>query len=432
MKITKTLLLVMMALLLSFPAFAGGEGESASGPAEMTLWTFQALHATLFEDAAALWNEGNPDRQIDLTCETLPYEDLHSKLLIALQSGVGAPDIVDIEISKFPNYLKGKVQLVPMNDKVEEVIDDMVASRLEIYSKDGNYYGIPFHVGAAVIYYNTEIMEAAGVDIDAIDTWADYVEAGKKVVARTGKPMTTLEVTDQWSFWPMISQGGGDYIGTDGSPALDSKVNNEVLQLQYDMIYTDKIAVKTPGGNHHSEEYYGAMNNGDFGSIWMPMWYMGRFTDYMPDLKGKIAIRPMPRLTPGGNRSAGMGGTGTVVTNQAKDVELAKDFLAFAKLSEKGNEMIWTELGFDPPRWSVWDNPVMNQPNKFTDYFANDNIFGLLLEVKDEINPVNITESFPLASELVKTQILYQALSERSKTPSQALADAAATMRANQ
>ncbi len=433
MKTTKTLMLVLMTLLLSFSVFAAGQGESAaSGPAEMTLWTFQQAHANYYDDTVALWNAENPDRQIELTCETLPYEDMHSKLLIALQSGVGAPDLVDIEISKFPNYLKGKVQLEPMNDKVEPVLDEMVKARLDIYAKDGNYYGIPFHVGAAVIYYNVEIMDAAGVDIDAIDTWDDYVAAGKQVVAKTGKPMTTIEVADQWSYWPMVSEHGSDFIGPDGSITINDSINKEVLQLQYDMLYKYKIAVEAPGGKHHAEEYYGAMNNGDFGSIWMPMWYMGRFTDYMPDLKGKIAIRPMPRFAPGEFRSAGMGGTGTVVTNQSKNVELAKDFLAYAKLSEQGNERLWTELGFDPPRWSVWDNPIMNEPNKYTEYFVNDDIFGLLLEVKDEIHPVNITESFPLAAELVDTQILFQALSERSKTPAQALDAAAATLKANQ
>lgn len=433
MKHVKMVLLLIVAMTMSFSLFANAEEESgAGGVTEMTLWTFQQAHATYYEGAVELWNQENPDRQIELVNEVLPYEDMHSKLLIALQSGVGAPDMVDIEISKFPNYMKGKVQLESMNDVVEPVLDEMVKARLDIYSKDGTYYGLPFHVGAAVIYYNVEIMDVAGVDIDAIDTWAEYVEAGKQVVAKTGKPMTTLETTDQWSYWPMVSQHGSDFIGPDGSITIDDALNNDVLQLQYDMIYTDKIAVEAPGGKHHAEEYYGAMNNGNFGSIWMPMWYMGRFTDYMPDLKGKIAIRPMPRFAAGEYRSAGMGGTGTVVTNQAADAQLAKDFLADAKLSERGNERLWTELGFDPPRWSVWDNPIMNESNKFTDYFVNDDIFGLLLEVKNEIHPVNITESFPLAAELIDTQILFQALSERSKTPAQALKDAADTLRANQ
>jgi arabinosaccharide transport system substrate-binding protein len=431
MKKLGMLMVLMMALSVSL--FAGGVTESAaSGPTELSLWTFQQAHLKFYNAQVERWNAEYPDRQIVLKAETYPFADMHNKLLIALQSGVGAPDIVDIEISKYPNFLRGKVQLVPMNDYVEPVLDQFVTSRLEIYAKGGTYYGLPSHVGATVMYYNVEIMEAAGVDIDSIETWEDYVEAGEQVVAKTGKKMTTIEVTDNWSYMQMVSQAGSDLIGPDGSITIDDEINNMVLQFQYDLIYKYKIAVPTPGGKHHAEEYYGAMNNGDFASVWMPMWYMGRFTDYMPDLKGKIAIRPLPRFTADGNRSAGMGGTGTVVTNQADNIELAKEFLAYAKLSEEGNEDLWTILGFDPPRWSVWDNPVMNEQNAYTEYFVNDDIFGLLLEVKDEINPINITELFPLAVELIDTQIPFQVLSERSKTPAQALRDAAAILRANQ
>ncbi|WP_142688686.1 extracellular solute-binding protein, partial [Acinetobacter baumannii] len=86
-----------------------------------------------------------------------PYDDMHNKLLIALQSGVGAPDLVDIELGKYANFLKGDIQLVPLNDIVEPELDNIVKARVEIYSKDNTYYGICFHVGAAVIYYNTEL-----------------------------------------------------------------------------------------------------------------------------------------------------------------------------------------------------------------------------------------------------------------------------------
>ena len=55
------------------------------------------------------------------------------------------------------------------------------------------------------------------MNIDKIATWDDYVKAGQQVVARTGKPMTTLEITDQWSFWPLIAQQKSDYFDTKGN-----------------------------------------------------------------------------------------------------------------------------------------------------------------------------------------------------------------------
>ncbi|HKM07012.1 MAG TPA: extracellular solute-binding protein, partial [Sphaerochaeta sp.] len=389
--------------------FAAGSAESAKSKAvpELDFWTFQELHLSFYQKMAELWNKENPDRQFTFNGEVLPYEDMHTKLLVSLQAGTGAPDMVDIEIAKYPNYLKGDIQLVPLNDVIDPVRDKFVTARLDIYSKDGKNYGLPFHVGASVIYYNMEILNAAGVDPYKIDTWDDFMAAGKQVKARTGKPMTTLEVTEQWSFWPLIAQQGSDFVDKDGKVILDNEINVKTLQFLKDMMNSG-VAIAAPGGFHHAEEYYGFMNDGGAASLWMPMWYMNRFTDYMSDLSGKILIRPMPRFTKGGARSAGMGGTGTSVTRQAKDIQLAKDFLMFAKGSREGNILIWEDLGFDPPRWDVWDAPEMNTSNKFTKFYLNDDIFGMLLEIKDEIQPVNIKEKLPAVIDRLKSTVMIQ------------------------
>lgn len=401
-----------------------GSGEKTT----LNFWTFVGLHQKFYEDAAKAWNEANPDKQITLKATTYPYDDMHNKLLLSLQSGVGAPDIADIEISKFSNFLKGKTTLESLDDVIEPIKDKFVQSRLDIYSKDNHVYGMPTHVGATVMYYNKEILDKAGVNPDDIKTWDDYVQAGKKVVAATGKPMGTVEVTGFFSYFPMVVQQDSDFFDKDGNVTLDNETNIKTLQFLKDMIYTDKILVPAPGGHHHAEEYYGFMGKGGAASIMMPIWYMGRFLEYMPDLKGKIVIRPMPSMTPGGKRSAGMGGTGTAVTNQSKNTKLAKEFLAFAKGSKEGNIKIWQILGFDPPRWDVWDNPEMKKPNKYTDYFSAD-IFDTLLSMKDEINSPMNTEKTPKAVDLVTKNVLFKVLKEQSQTPEQALKAAADELR---
>ena len=424
-------LLVLLSLILVFSAFLVGCNDSASKSessddgkgTELELWTFNELHGKYFEYMADLWNKANPDEQINLKASTYPYEDAHNKLLVALQSGKGAPDIADIEVGKFANYLKGEPQLVELNDIVDPEREFIVPSRLDIYSKDGKNYGLPFHVGASVIYYNKEIMDKAGVNPDDIKTWDDYKAAGKVVLEKTGIPMTTLDVQDPWSFWQQVAQleGKDDLLTEDKKVNLTDAKVVKVLEYQQELI-KEKIAIPAPGNEHHAEEYYGFMNEGGAASVWMPMWYMGRFVDYMPDLKGKIVIKPMPAWEEGTPRSAGMGGTGTVVTNQSKSPDLAKKFIAFAKLSKEGNIQIWKQLGFDPPRTDVWDAPELKESNKFTEYFG-DNIFDTLVEVKDEIEGVNIGEKTPEVMDAIKTTILFQSLVDM-KDPKKALKEA--------
>jgi arabinosaccharide transport system substrate-binding protein len=413
-----SILLLTLLLVLSLAAAAcsrgGKSGGSSDGGDATTLefWTFNELHDQFYQHMAELWNEKNPDRKVAIKGVVYPYDDMHNKLLVALQSGEGVPDLADVEVNKFPNFLKGTPQLVPLNDIVEPELDNVVKSRFDIYAKDGKYYGIDFHVGATVIYYNKEILDQAGVNPDDIKTWDDYAEAGKKVLEATGKPMTTVELTDIISVWPQVMQAPGlDELQTaDGRLNLTSDI--VVRPIQYQKKLLDQgIAILTPGGNHHAEEFYGFMNSGGAASIWMPMWYMGRFTDYMPDLKGKMIIKPMPAWNAGEPRSAGMGGTGTVVTTYSKHQDLAKAFLAFAKLSYEGNIEIWRFLGFDPVRSDVWNDPALREPNKFTDYFGDD-IFDTLLEVKDEIEGVVINERTPLVTDAFRTTVMVRTLQD--------------------
>ncbi|WP_248924534.1 ABC transporter substrate-binding protein [Paenibacillus hamazuiensis] len=405
--------------------------DSASKPGngagtKLTFWTFNELHQKFFESMAESWNKANPNEQISLEATTFPYDDNHNKLLVALQSGTGAPDLADIEISKIGNFLKGEPQLVALNDIVDPEKGNLVMSRLDNYAKDGKYYGIDYHVGAEVIYYNKEILDKAGVNPDNIKTWDDYVQAGKQVVEKTGKPMTTLETTDQWSYWPLVVQHGSDLLDKDGKVIMNDGVNSEVLTFLQKLV-KDKIAVVAPGGFHHAEEYYGFMNKGGAASLWMPMWYMGRFTDYMPDLKNKIVIKPMPVFKQGEKRSSGMGGTGTVITKQSKNEALAKKFLAYAKISKEGNIQIWKQLGFDPIRSDVWNDPALKEDNKFTAYFGK-NIFDILTGVKSEIAATNIKEKTPAVSDAVKTKVMFQVLNDL-KDPKQVLDEAAKSIK---
>ncbi len=398
----------------------------------LTFWTFQELHKGFMDDAVATWNAANPDRQIELVTEVYPYEEMHNKLLIALQSGIGAPDLVDIEISMYANYLKGTTpSLVPLNDIIEPIKDKLIMGRFDSYAKGGNYYGVDYHVGATVMYYNKELCDKAGVDINAIKTIADYVEAGKKEVAANKVPWTTIEVTEHWTFYQEIIKAGSDIFAKNGDVILDNQTNINILQALSDWVNKDKIAVAAPGGFHHSEEYWAFMNKGGAATLEMPMWYMGRFLAYMPDLKGKILIAPAPAWTEGGARSAGMGGTGTSITIQCKNQELAKEFLAAAKLSREGSIKTYTKLGFDPLRWDVWNDPAMTAPNDFTDYFVNGTgIFNVLLEVKDEINPIVITDKYPSAINLLKANATFKAVKEQSATPKEVLTQIADELRA--
>ena len=121
----------LLAVLLTLALMLGMCSALAEDePIKLTLWTFQELHTQLYKEMLETWN-ANPDNpKLDIDMQVYPYDDMHSKLTLALQSGEGAPDIVDIEINQFANYLKGDIQLADINDIVEPIKDKLPLQQL--------------------------------------------------------------------------------------------------------------------------------------------------------------------------------------------------------------------------------------------------------------------------------------------------------------
>ncbi|AWP28998.1 ABC transporter substrate-binding protein [Paenibacillus sp. Cedars] len=398
----------------------GGAGERAT---ELSYWTFVELHGQHFEKMLGKWNAENPDRQIKLNVTVMPYDDMHNKLSIAVQSGTGAPDIADIELGKFPDFLAGTPQLEALNDVIDPYRDTIVKSRIDLYSKDGVNYGVPTHVGASVAFYNTEILEEAGVNYQDIVTWEDFKQAGIQVYEKTGKYMGTADTSAAWQASMLLAQQGADLTDDSGNPVVNSEPMIKAMTLLKDLQDSNAIAT-IAGGQPDTEEAYGEFNAGNYATAFMPLWQMSRYTNYMSDLSGKIAIAPIPVIEEGMPRSVGGGGTGTVVTKTAKDVQLAKDFLAFAKLSLDANKEIWNTLGFDPVNMDVWDmkDVTHNPENQFVQYFVN-NPFDVLNEIRDEIRLIKSTSASPTINNVLCTTT-FNEIFEDGKDITEALNDA--------
>ena len=103
----------------------------------LNVWTFIENHQDFYTDMAEKWNEENPDRKVKLVLSNMAYDDMHNKLSLALESGEGAPDVVDIELGKFPAFMTGNIGLKDLTDATEPYKDNVVQSRLDLYSKDG-------------------------------------------------------------------------------------------------------------------------------------------------------------------------------------------------------------------------------------------------------------------------------------------------------
>lgn len=409
-----------MAVAPAMPVFAEEDtsviGSTDPSATVLEHWTFTELFTAFYDDMVTKWNEANPDKLIQLNVHVLPYDDMHNKLQIALNSGTGAPDTVDIEVSKFANFTEGDVQLMDMSEAADPYREYVVESRIGLFSRDGKLYGCPTHVGATVAFYNEELLSEAGIDYTTIKTWDDFKEAGSKYYEETGKAFGNLDTGTNMFFNLLVAEMGSDYVDEEGNLSVNNQGIADAMELMKELQDANAVSL-IPGGNTDADEGFAAYASGDFAVMIMPLWMSNRFINYMSDLSGKIAVAPAPVVEDTKARSVGGGGTGTAVIKTSENADIAAEFIAYAKLSADASIIQWDTLGNDPCNMSVWtDKDVTENPeNKYLSYYSN-NPFDTLNEIKDGIVLLDsqATKYYPSISNIFNT-VVFNAVFENGE-----------------
>lgn len=412
----RSCLVCVLALLMVLSAGIGHAQTNVT----LTFWTFVEDHAKFYEEMAEAFNKAYPQYNLTLRTTTMPVDQMHDNLLVSLLAGVGAPDLVDVNIQWAGLFFKQNPEyFVDLTRLVEPYRNVMNPERIKVYTDtNGRILGLPTHLGAGIMYYYKPPFEDAGINIDDIAFYSDWVDAGKKVT-RPDQNIYLTAVQNRLAreFLLFTMQKGGYMVDPEGNVTVDGPKAVEALQFIYDLVHEHKVAMIAPGGTVNEPPFFDAVNRGQILSLPYAQWYMIRYKNFMPNLAGDVYVRPLPLWEPNGNTSATMGGTGTAIVAGANNVEVAMKFLEFAKLTYEGNIKIWTDLGFDPPRMDVYDDPALLEPDP---YFGNESVMAAVKQAAQRIvaKPVS-----PLSSEIMailNRDTIFNVL-DGSQTPKEAL-----------
>ena len=94
------------------------DAHAADDSNALVLWTFVDTHARWFKRRAAEYQkQGN--HNFSLTVHQYPNPPYQQKLLTVLQTGIGAPDLADVEQGMFGAFLHGTVPFVPLERRLK-------------------------------------------------------------------------------------------------------------------------------------------------------------------------------------------------------------------------------------------------------------------------------------------------------------------------
>ena len=172
---------------------------------------------------------------INLNVEVVSWNDIYTVVNTRI-SGDAAPDILNIDV--FADYQADDL-LLPAKDYVsEETYAKFYDAFLEQSNIDGTIWAVPDLASARALYYNADILEAAGVEVPT--TWDELTAACEKLKAYDsniypwGIDMTTDE--GQAAFAYYIWNNGGDFTDADGNWTLNSPENVEAVEYAVGLV----------------------------------------------------------------------------------------------------------------------------------------------------------------------------------------------------
>ena len=222
-KIIAMLLAVLMVLSLGATAFAADE--------EITLDVIISQYGNYTQEwwdnvFVPGFEEANPG--IKLNVEIVSWNDLYTVVNTRISTNQ-QPDILNIDV--FADYVADDL-LMPAEEYTSDAVKEKIFPGFWTANEmDGTVWALPILASARALFYNVDILEAAGVEVP--ETWDDVLAACEAIKAYDENiiPWSLDISTDegQAAFSYYTWNNGGGFLDAGGNWALNSAANVEAL-----------------------------------------------------------------------------------------------------------------------------------------------------------------------------------------------------------
>jgi len=227
------------------PAGNGADNGEPTPPASDVTLRFamwDEVQAAVYRDILDMFTA---QTGIEVEIELTPWAQYWTRL----DAAAGADDLPDVFwMNTFmPRYAEAGV-LRPLTDLIARDGVDMTQwtqGVVELYTRNGEIWGLPVGHDVVNVYYNREIFESYGVDTPQPGwTWADMVAIGEELrdaIAAAGgnEYALVMELDPQPSHFNFVVQNGGYILHEETfRPGFDLPATVQAYQNVVDLMYT--------------------------------------------------------------------------------------------------------------------------------------------------------------------------------------------------
>jgi len=307
--------------------------------------------AKFSEEAFAKWQT---DHNATVVYEAPPWPQLHDKMAANFASGQYVHDVMYNcgWVPEFASYLVDFVDKLPA-----DLIADLPKSSFSTVTWDGKRLGVVFTLSLLTLFYNTELLQKAGITAppknwDELKNMAKELTGGGQYgwVLNYGAPEGIGGVASYWMTF--LQQAGGKVYNDQGEPAFNNDRGVSALQTMVDLMpYTDPGSISYVGINDATNVF--TAGNAAMMMNW-PFMLKPASDPASSKVVGKIGTAILPS---GPVTSASIDGTDAyTIAKNSPNPDLARQLIEFYLDKEVQKRQV-LDTGWLPIRLSVLNDP---------------------------------------------------------------------------
>ena len=323
-KLALALILALSIALLALPggvAFADGENT-------LTVYAWDAnFNIPALKAAEAAFQKVHPDFKLEIVQQS-GSSDVEQAITLAASAGdlSTLPDIVLFQDHYIQKYVRDYPTAWNTLEGTNINWDDFGAEKLSYSTIDGKHYGAPVDNGTAIFAYRTDILEQCGytlADVTGI-SWDRWLEIAKDVKDKTGMALLSMDHSgDDLPYMMMQAEGLSQF--KDGKPDF---VGNDSFKKIIEVIVQGAKDGTIILANNWSEYTDTTIVGNQVAGVMNGNWIIPTIS-LVADNSGKWALTSLPTLEGGKEGYAANGGSSLYITGNCKNVDLAREFLAY-------------------------------------------------------------------------------------------------------
>lgn len=409
--ITKLLAAAAVSVTMALPAHA-----------ETTLtvhYPMPGFFKDVMDTISKKFMEENPDIKIQFANPSATYEE--GIQTIMRQAGTAEmPDVTFIGLNRLrmANERNIPVDLGPMIAKDKQTMAEQGFSDtiLKLAQVNGKQVGLAFATSNPIMYYNADLVKAAGGNPDQPPkTWDEVIELGKKIKA-LGNGVDSIDFRwqgDDWMFSALLFGAGGTMLSADETKvAFDGPEGKKAVQVLDRLVKEAGMPVFTAQAGEQA--FYA-------GKVGMEFKTTGGLRNTIKNVGGKFDLRtaPIPLIDPVNGKLPTGGNAVVVLTRDAAKQDAAWKFAKFAA-GPYGASVVVPGTGYVPN-----NELAAKSPEYLGDFYKQNPLFMAGLNQMPRMIP---WYAFPGSNGVRVTQTIVDNLArivDQSAKPEQALDDAA-------